>query len=782
MDKNGLSSIVATVLLVLMVVVVFVSFQSWYSNYNSELLASHSSSSQGSANILEMQDSILYVQNKYDSYNISSVIIDGEECSSVAGNYNESIIQLNLSSCSINGDFGSITINSPQGFTEKTVAFDKVLVPEPKPFISVWNTSISGTSNNDQITLPLTSQGSYDFTVNWGDGSNDTITQWNQSEVIHTYSSSGKYEVEITGDIEGWRFDFSGDRRKILEIKQWGSLKLGNQGNYFYGASNLQITATDILDTSGMTNFTNMFSWTESITTIPNIEQWDTSSITNMSGMFSRATLFNQPLNEWNTNSVKDMGSMFSDATSFNQPLNNWNTSSLITMQNIFNGASSFNGSVNSWDTSSVTYMPNIFRDATSFNQPLNSWDVSNVTYFGYMFNGAESFNQPLNNWDTSSTTFMSSMFGGADSFIQDISSWCVTNIGSKPFSFDENAEFESLTLLQPNWGNCGRVKKFSTLWNTSINGSSNDNQITLPLISEGTYDFTVKWGDGGNDTITQWNESVITHTYSSQGVYEVNITGDIEGWMFNNTGDSNKILEIKQWGPLRLSENQEGAFTGASNLTISATDIFNTTGVTNFTKMFSLASSITSIPTINYWDTSKVKDTSSMFNGVSSFNQSLDNWDVSNVKNMGGMFGSAESFNQNISSWDTSNATNMRYMFASTSNFNQPLNSWDVSNVKNMRGMFYGSAYNQSLNNWDVSNVEDMRAMFYFAIFNQPLDNWNTSSVTNMVQMFYSAQKFNQNISTWCVEQIGSQPVQFDYNAGFEDDYALHPNWGNTC
>ena len=45
-------------------------------------------------------------------------------------------------------------------------------------FISIWNTELIepvGTGPN-QIQLPLVSDGIYNFTINWGDGSNNIIT------------------------------------------------------------------------------------------------------------------------------------------------------------------------------------------------------------------------------------------------------------------------------------------------------------------------------------------------------------------------------------------------------------------------------------------------------------------------------------------------------------------------------------------------------------------------------------------------------------------------------
>ena len=45
----------------------------------------------------------------------------------------------------------------------------------------------------------------------------------------------------------------------------------------------------------------------------------------------------------------------------------------------------------------------------------------------------------------------------------------------------------------------------FISVWNTTLtsSGSSSSNQVKLPLIFSGTYNFLIKWGDGNQDTIT---------------------------------------------------------------------------------------------------------------------------------------------------------------------------------------------------------------------------------------------------------------------------------------
>jgi len=171
----------------------------------------------------------------------------------------------------------------------------------------------------------------------------------------------------------------------------------------------------------------------------------------------------------------------------------------------------------------------------------------------------------------------------------------------------------------------------FVSVWNTSETypGSSLNNQIKLPLESSGTYNFNITWGDGNNSTITSWNQSEVTHTYSTQGEYTLKINGTIVGFRFNNGGDARKILNIESWGPLRVGNNG-GYFYGAINLKFNGTDTLNLTGTTNLTHMFHLALLFNG--DISNWDTSQVIDMGSMFYNATSFNQNISMWCVTNV------------------------------------------------------------------------------------------------------------------------------------------------------
>ena len=274
-------------------------------------------------------------------------------------------------------------------------------------FTSVWNTNNTsgGSSTSTQIQLPLDSLGSYNFVVNWGDGSQNTITVWNQAQTLHTYAVAGTYTITITGTITGFVFNNTGDRNKLLSISNWGNLNLGNFGFYFYGCTNLNLSSViGVLDLTETTDLSAMFANCNSLTTINNINQWNVSSIITMSALFFNCILFNDDLSNWNTSSVTSMSTVFSGCTNFNKPLNSWNVSN-------------------------VAFMALMFNSATSFNQPLNSWNVSNVTNFNVMFKNATAFNQNIGNWNLISAVDVNSMFESATAFNQNIGSWNIKNV-----------------------------------------------------------------------------------------------------------------------------------------------------------------------------------------------------------------------------------------------------------------------------------------------------------------------------------------------------------------
>lgn len=113
----------------------------------------------------------------------------------------------------------------------------------------VFAFTITTATPSETFTLPLPSGLSYNFTVSWGDESSDVITAYNQVEATHTYTTSGTYQIMISGTCQGFSFNDSGDKTKIISVDNWGNISLTTYANMFYGCSNLISVPNDTLTT-----------------------------------------------------------------------------------------------------------------------------------------------------------------------------------------------------------------------------------------------------------------------------------------------------------------------------------------------------------------------------------------------------------------------------------------------------------------------------------------------------------------------------------------------------
>lgn len=237
-------------------------------------------------------------------------------------------------------------------------------------FISIWDTRLtsSGSSAINQIHLPVVpGGGAYDFIVEWGDNSNNTITAYNSPYIVHSYNQAGIYSIAITGKFIGLYNEV--DAQKLLAITQWGSLKFGNDGVYLNANSNLHIiNASDAPDLSLTTSLALAFSYCTSLTEITAADLWDTTTITNMNGVFSYCTKFNSNLQSWNVGAVTVLESAFLSAKAFNSPLNTWRPSNVIQLGSMF-AESGFDQPLDEW-TGSLTHVQTI--DAMFYSTPFN--------------------------------------------------------------------------------------------------------------------------------------------------------------------------------------------------------------------------------------------------------------------------------------------------------------------------------------------------------------------------------------------------------------------------
>ena len=661
---------------------------------------------------------------------------------------------------------------------------------------------------------------------------NQPLGDWNLSSVTDI-GLMFSHASNFNQDIGGWDVSSVTDMAEMFgsanafnqEIGNWDVSNVATMQNMFISTDSFN-QPLDNWNVSNVTNMASMFHGASAFN--QDIGDWDVSNVTDMEMMFRNAINFNQNINGWDVSNVSDMLGMFRGASNFNQPLGDWDVSSVTDMDGMFEQAANFNQDIGNWDVSLVTDMRHMFEGAVSFNQDIGGWDVSSVVTMESMFDGATSFNQDIGGWNVSSVTIMQSLFRDASAFDQDLGNWDVTNVlpanQQPPFHSMSNmlnnsglsvANYDATLIgwagqsVQSNvslgatgleycagatarddlinndgWTitgdalqtGCSVPGAFVTTWQTDHTGTSNDDQITIPI--EGTgYNFTVDWGDGNS---TDWQDgddiNDLTHTYVSTGTYTVAITGDFPRIYFNNDGDKDKILSVEQWGDIAWT-SMEGAFHGASNLEINASDVPDLSGASSLQEMFRAASSMTGAGANWNWDVSNITNMAGTFLFASFFDGEVSSWDVSNVQTMSEMFLGAETFNQDIGGWVTENVTSMFAMFTDADTFNQDIGDWDVSSVTTMEGMFWNAAsFNQNIANWDVSSVTHLNVMFQNAdAFNQDIGNWDVSEAINMAGMFAGTSNFNQDISMWDVAQVAQMNLMFASNSAFDQDLG---NW----
>ena len=183
---------------------------------------------------------------------------------------------------------------------------------------------------------------------------------------------------------------------------------------------------------------------------------------------------------------------------------------------------------------------------------------------------------------------------------------------------------------------------EFVTDWDLSLSAGSGGTQIVFRKdVTGAAANYT--WREVPSGTITSGTIPTGSGDFTLSGL-PVGATirlsiepTNLKRFATGSNSDAPRLKDVRAWGTA-VWTNMSSAFGGATNMTMSATDIPNLANVTNMSVMF--------------FNTSSFID-----------NSSIGTWNTANVTNMSHMF-SASSFNGNISNWNTANVTNMNSMF----------------------------------------------------------------------------------------------------------------------
>lgn len=592
--------------------------------------------------------------------------------------------------------------------------------------------------------------------IDWGDGNvslnqsilltgsiSHTYTSDNQSYRIKIYPPAGQTILRIYhGSVT-----LNGADR-VTDLINWGDnvCNFTNAANglsqHFEGCSNLTGMLNTLPNLTGDTAALGMFTFCSNFNS-PNVTSWNTSNINDFNLMFSECSSFNQNINGWDVSNASDLSSMFYRASSFNQSLNSWTFAVGVDLHDIFREASSFNGDITGWNIEFVNSITGMFWDATSFDQDISGWDITNQFQMYNMFDNCGlstcNYDKIISGWEAQGP--LTGVNLGANGLIYTLGGqveldrnslistylWSITgDTGSYspspcPTLTPSNTPTNTVTPTPSNTPNIsqtptptgtptptpssGAIQRFTFTVDTN-NGTSPT--MVTPRVYEYTgfattdptdYQYTIYWGDGNSNTVYYATASSFvsdtTHTYSSHGVYTVEIEVP-SGQSFHyirfdsSTADlKDKITAVTSWG------NQ-----------------FRVAGWGRLVRTFANCVNLVSIP--GNLDTSGIGITNPLalylpFTGADSFTGDTTSWNFSGATSLSfqGLFRNAPSFNQNIGGWDTSSVYNMTDTFYDATSFNQNLSSWDTSSVTDMNYTFRdATAFDQSLASWDISSL----------------------------------------------------------------------------
>ncbi|MCL6274342.1 BspA family leucine-rich repeat surface protein [Muricauda sp. 2012CJ35-5] len=199
-------------------------------------------------------------------------------------------------------------INTAAAFVTITVNNEiESLFEDPDAFILTFET----TQADEEIQVGTNEYVSYDYTINWGDGTIENITY--STPPKHTYSSIGMHTIAIKGDLfPRIIMQNNPSEDKLIGIDQWGNNSWNGMRVAFAECENLSYIPDDIPNLENVTDTARMFDGAEKVNGA--VSSWDMSNVTNMNLMFNGANLFNQDLGNWNVTSVTTMVGMLDNS------------------------------------------------------------------------------------------------------------------------------------------------------------------------------------------------------------------------------------------------------------------------------------------------------------------------------------------------------------------------------------------------------------------------------------------------------------------------------------
>lgn len=552
------------------------------------------------------------------------------------------------------------------------------------------------------FALIFHSEATYDFTVDWGDGSpienvkTSDLTLWNQdlgySPVSlggggmleypstvkyynHYYKSSGFYQIKITG---------------VMPTLAFGAPLEWDTQSFYYGSFN-QTTSYNMLTAYTGTALNQMVVKSKSM--IKSIDQWGDILFNDLSLAFARCY---------------DMRITASDYPKFDSQTN------LTSMFEMDYSLTDEGGSLSKWKMENVSNVKQMFYMATGFSTDLSTKLVQ-LTDFDADEN--EIVLDEWNAWNTENIADFTQMFGGGK-----------TNWGNTTFNDNgvDNWNFKSAQSLRGMFHRCDfnqpLVVKVVNGSDVGLNSNYEAWSFRNNINGDSIIDFGFMFAE--SEMNSTFNSIILPSRVNCQFMFYNNQNYNQPLVNEYGTGLNNEFGFYKGWETSKITST-ESMFEGTTQFNQDLTSWFPTGSIISICKeMF--------------------KNATAFNNGNLSSNMA---WNLQNVRIFTSMFENAISFNGNVEGFNVSYGTHFNNMFKGASSFTgtnggYPLgkygvnSSWDTGDGQRFDRMFEGcTSLNVSEFHFNMTSGHAAARMFKncssLTSFTLLFGNWGNGSTT---------------------------------------------------
>lgn len=666
--------------------------------------------------------------------------------------------------------------------------------------------------DNDTVELPLVNSVAYpyDFEVDWGDGSPTENYQGtlNPSDVTHTYTTAGNYEITLNGSVPAFdttsstsfrdqfiKFQFGTDGPKLIKFKD---------------STNLN-EVTGVLNTKNTFSISELFRNCTSLLYI-DLTGWDTSHIISMHYCFSY-TSANYDLSHFDFSSATNLVYLGTGSGITNLDLSNKSINSdlsyafqyclnltAISFQNstINNGLQCFFScpkleNVNLTNTvfNGTNYNYFIYNSSSDVNQcNLNLINTSftqfSVSCLG-MFGLSKITELDFSNIDMSKVTNAYQMFAGylgqhADFSMHDMSNitsftaFISASVNLLTFKTSVNQSFPNCVTFSSMFNGCTSLESIvnSEYWVTSTTQSSLNSTFynCSSLIS-----LDCSYWDTSNITSFQSTWYGCINLATILGANNFNLTS------LGNNGLSNTFLNCQNlsidtsaWVAPNLSGAMTYTFLNTFSWDVLDLRGLNTTNITSLTGTFLVCRANQIL--VTGWNVSNVSLFNSTFGYITATELDLTGWTLNgglyrifqNATNLTNIIIPDGFVNSNVNTLQEAFETCTSLVSINTTN-------WDLSGITSTTGLletFKGCNSLISLdlgtNSYNVVNgnmtstFQDCRSLTYLNV--PTLVGPNVSNIGNILMRvgIDTSEGCNLNISNWDSNSITNIYQAFTY------------------